>query len=242
MHVVLALVMWWQVGQLVGGGQNISEQIACAPMSLPAPPVPAMRVVGGSAHGRMMFGPGEPLVINAGTEHGVRQGQRYFVRRYLHDRFTPASIEFIPNSIHTVGWVTIVDARDKMAVATVTHACDGVIEGDYLEPYVDPVVPTLAPDAAPDFAHPGRIVMADERRQMGYAGLVMLLNRGSDHGVRAGQAITIYRETLKGDGPTLMIGEATVLSVAPQVSAVRIESSRDAVFVGDLAAIHRITQ
>jgi hypothetical protein len=235
----LALVLL-QAGQPVGGGENIREQIACAPMSLPAPPVPALRVVGGYIHGRIMFGPGEPLVINAGSAKGLQRGQRYFVRRYMKDRFTPASAEFVPNSIHTAGMVTIVDVQDKMAIATVTHACDGIIEGDYLEPYVDPVIPTLGADAMPDFEHPARIVMADERRQAGYAGLMMLMNRGSDNGIRPGQAVTIYRET--PSGPTLMIGEATVLSVAPQVSVVRIESSRDAVFIGDLAAIHRITQ
>ena len=239
MIVTVALVLL-QAGQPVGGGQNIREQIACAPMSLPAPPVPALRVVGGYIHGRIMFGPGEPLVINAGAAQGIQRGQRYFVRRATKDRFTPPSADFVANGIHTAGTVTIVDVQDKMAIATVTQSCDGIIEGDYLEPFVDPVIPTLASESMPDFEHPARIVMADERRQMGYAGLVMLMNRGSDNGVRPGQAVTIYRETRSG--PTMMIGEATVLSVAPQVSVVRIESSRDAVFIGDLAAIHRITQ
>jgi hypothetical protein len=70
----------------------------------------------------------------------------------------------------------------------------------------------------------------------------MLIDRGSDHGVRAGQAITIYRESLKGEGPNIDVGRATVLSVRPQTALVRIESSREAVYVGDMAAIHRITQ
>ena len=84
--------------------------------------------------------------------------------------------------------------------------------------------------------------MADERRQTGYPGLVMLMNRGSDHGVRAGQTLTIYRETLNGQGPILDLGRATVLSVTPQSSLMRIDSSREAIYIGDLVAIHRITQ
>jgi len=220
---------------------TITEQIACAPMSLAAPPVNTTRVVGGQVQGRMMFGPGEPLVINGGTAQGIAPGQQYFVRRYIVDRFTPASRDFRPFSIHTAGWVTIVDARDTMAVATVTHACDGVLEGDYLEPFAEPVVPASAAEAQPDFEHPARIVMADERRQAGYPGLVMLLNRGSDHGIRTGQAITVFRESVQG-GPVLTLGTATVLRVFGQTSAVRIDSSRDVIFVGDLAAIHRITQ
>lgn len=239
MSVAIALVLLWQAAQTVAAGETISEQLACAPMSLPAPPVAEMRVVGGYAHGRIMFGPGEPLVINAGTTRGVRAGQRYFVRRYVRDRFTPASADFQPNSIHTAGWVTILDARDNVAIATVTHACDGVVQGDYLEPFVAPVVPVPAPDAPPDFDHPGRIVMADERRQTGYPGLVMVLNRGTDHGVRAGQSLTIFRHAPSGGGPNRTVGVATVLSVHPQVSLVRIESSREAIYIGDLAAIHR---
>ena len=56
-------------------------------------------------------------------------------------------------------------------------------------------------------------MLADEGRQTGYPGLVMLMNRGSDHDVRAGQSLTIYRETLDGQGPILDLGRATVLSV-----------------------------
>ena len=241
MNVAIALVMLAQAPQ-IAGGTNITEQIACAPLSLPAPPTPALRVSGGYVHGRIMFGPGEPLVINAGSAQGIEPGQQYFVRRYVRDRYSPVSAEFHPNSIHTAGWVTIVNVQERTAVATVTHACDGVIEGDYLEPFTSPVVPAPAAAAQPDFAHPGRIVMADEKRQMGYAGLVMLFDRGSEHGVRAGQVITIYREAPKGDGPTQIIGEATVLNVYPRSSVVRIDASKDAIFLGDLAAIHRITQ
>jgi hypothetical protein len=228
---------------LIASGQNIREQIACAPTNLPAPPIGGLRVLGGYTHGRIMFGPGEPLIINAGTAQGIKPGQQYFVRRHVRDAFTPATANFIPISVHTAGWVTIVDAKDNLAVATVTHACDGVIEGDYLEPYVDPIVPQAsAVGGAPDFEHPGQIVMADERRQTGYPGLLMLVNRGSDHGVRAGQAITIYRETYNGYGPIVDVGRATVVSVRPQTALVRIDSTRDAVYIGDLAAIHRITQ
>ena len=246
------MALWTMSMSLAGGsdqatavasGQDIREQLACAPISLPAPPVAALRVLGGYQRGRIMFGPGEPLIINAGTAQGIKPGQQYFVRRQVRDVFTPSTADFIPVSVHTAGWLTVIDARENVAVATVTHSCDGVLEGDYLEPYVDPVVPQpAAVQGAPDYEHPARIVMADERRQTGYPGLLMLVNRGSDHGVRAGQTITIFRETLNGQGPIIDVGRATVMSVRPQTALVRIDSTREAVYVGDLAAIHRITQ
>lgn len=239
----IATALWiLSLSQVVAPGQDIREQISCAPTGLPAPPLAGMRVLGGYVHGRLMYGPGDALIINAGTMQGVQRGQQYFVRRPVHDAsIKPPKIGAL-YGVHTAGWATIVDAKDTMAVATVTHACDAVLEGDYLEPYVDPVLPSPPAIAGtPDFEHPGRIVMADERRQTGYPGLVMLMNRGSDNGVRAGQALTIYRETLDGQGPIIDVGRATVVSVSPQSSLVRIDSSREAVYLGDLAAIHRIT-
>ena len=237
--VVPVVTMLAQQPAAIAGGENVAEQIACAPLNPPAPPLNGMRVSGGY-QGRTMFGPGDALLINAGGRHGLQKGQRYFVRRYVADRFTPASLDFTPVSIHTAGWVTIVDTRDDDAVAQVTHACDGILEGDYLEPYTDPVVPEPAPGGTADYDHPARIVMGDQRMQTGAAGTLMLINRGSDHGVRAGQTLTIFRATLKGHGPLADVGEATILSVRPQTSLMRIDSSRDAVYVGDLAAIRRL--
>jgi len=144
--------------------------------------------------------------------------------------------------VHTAGWVTIVDAKNDLSVATVTHACDGVIEGDYLEPFVEPVFPPAALSGAPDFDHPGRIVMGDEKRQIGAGNSLMLMNRGTDHDVRAGQTVTIFRETMGGKGPLLEIGHGTVLNVRPQTSLIRVDATREAVYLGDLVAIHRITQ
>lgn len=246
MTAALALLALWAApgvrgAQEIAGGANIREEIACAPVSRFEPPAAGLRVLGGYVHGRIMFGPGEPLVINAGTNQGIRPGQQYFVRRRIDDRFTPATARFHLISIHTAGWVTILEARERVSIATVTHACDGVLEGDYLEPFVDPVAPSPALGGSPDFAHPARLVMADERRQTGYPGLVMIIDRGTDSGVRAGQTLTIYRETVGGDGPIIDVGRATVLQAGAVTSLVRIDSSREAVYIGDLAAIHRLT-
>ena len=222
----------------------IDERVACAPMNAAVPQAPAVKILGGRVPGRMMFGPGEQVVVSGAAAQGLQVGQDYFIRRAVKDRFTPASQDFTPNSVHTTGWLHIIDVQGTMSVATITHACDAVFEGDYLEPFAAPPSP-VAPastTAQPDFANPARIVMADERRQMGYPGLLMLVNRGSEQGVQAGQGLTIFRPTLNGEGPVQRIGTATVVSVYPRISIVRIEAFRDAVFVGDLAAIHRLTQ
>jgi hypothetical protein len=219
---------------------DLLEAIACAPAGLPAPPVASMRVLGGYVHGRIMFGTGDAVIIYAGEN--VQRGQQFFARRPVNDASKKQPKVGALYGVHTAGWLTVVDVRGAMAVATVTHACDPILEGDYLEPYVAPAMPTPALTGTPDYEHPGQIVMADERRQTGYAGLVMLMNRGSDNDVRAGQLVTIYRETLNGLGPIIDVGRGTVLGVSGKSSLVRIDSSREAVYLGDLVAIHRITQ
>jgi hypothetical protein len=223
----------------IAGGQNIREQIACAPMSAPAP-TEGLRVSGSANHGRVMFATGDAVLVNAGTQQGVQNGQMYYVRRKVRDNFTPPTGDFIPSSIHTAGWVTIVDTKEFVSIATVTHACDAVLYGDFLEPFTSPVVPPAALGGEPDYANPAHIVMADERRQTASEGMVMLIDRGTEQGVRAGQTLTIYRETMGGVGPVLNVGRATIVSVAPKSSVVRIDSSHEAVYVGDLAAINRI--
>lgn len=243
------------------GSSADRRQLACAPEAELIAPAMAMRVIGGYEHGRLMFGPDDPLIIGAGTKQGLRAGQEYFVRRVVRDQFSPMAAASILKSVHTAGWVRIVDAQENVSVATVTEACDGVLLGDYLEPYVDRVMPAEpAVQGTPDFTRPARLVLADERRQSGYPGLLMLMDRGGDDGVRAGQRVTIFRypitspramaagyrtapaDTTDTTGPILAVGEATVLSVRPKTALVRIDTASDAVYIGDLVAIHRTQQ
>jgi len=221
---------------------QLLEEIACAPTGLPVPPLAGLRVLGGYVHGRIMYGPGDAVILNAGTAQGVQKGHQFFVRRPIADPGKTQPKEGALYGVHTAGWITVVDVKDTMAVATVTHACDPIFEGDFLEPYTAPMLPAPALTGTPDYEHPGHVMMADQRRQMGSAGISMLIDRGSEDGVRAGQQVTLYRETLKGQGPIIDLGRATVLSVTPQNSLIRVDWTREAIYIGDFVAIHRITQ
>jgi hypothetical protein len=230
---------------------------ACAPGTLLIAPAMAMRVVGTSERGRMLLGPNDPLIIGAGTSQGLQVGQEYLVRRVVHDQFTPMTAASVLVSIHTAGWVRIVDAREDLSIATVTKACDGVMAGDYLDPVSDAVIePAPIRGGQPDYSRPARLVLADERRQTGVPGMLMLIDRGSDDSVKAGQKLTVFRHaalstdpqrdaygamsgTQSKRGPIFNVGEATVMNVRPKTSLVRIDSARDAVYVGDLVALHK---
>ncbi len=219
--------------------RDLARDIACGPQAAVLPPAPSMRILGGEEPRRNVFGTAEAVVLGGGSAQGVRVGQEYFARRVISDKFALPISGFVPVSIHTAGVVRVVEVDTNMAVATVVDSCDGVIEGDYLEAYVRPVVPVTAAPGEPDFTGAGAIVLGDEHRQMGAAGSTMVLDRGADHGVQPGQRGTIFRTALEGAGPIVRIGEATAVLVKPDTSVIRIESSRDAVMVGDRVALHK---
>ncbi len=220
--------------------RDYAAELACSAQATTLPPDNAIRVGEGREHGKSLFGPGDPIIVKGGTAQGIKAGQDYFVRRVVRDRFAREGSDRVKNySIHTAGWIHVEDAQRDSAIATVTKACDGIMQGDYLEPFVKPALPPEALGGEPDYNDPGHLVLGDDRRQMGAQGDLMVVDRGSDHGIHAGQRFTIFRQTGGGSGPVAKIGEATALSVNPETTVVRIEKVIDAVLVGDLVAIHR---
>jgi hypothetical protein len=216
-----------------------ARDLACAPQAVVLPPAPSLRIVAGQESGRTLFGTGDAVVVSGGAAQGVRVGQEYFIRRVVKDQFALPLSGFVPISVRTAGWLRVVDVEGDLAIATIADACDGVLPDDYLEPFVRPVEPAAAAAGEPDYRAAGVIILGDERRQIGAAGALMVLDRGSAHGVRPGQRLTLFRDTLGGSGPVLRVGQATAVIVRTDTSVVRIESSRDAVYVGDRAAPHR---
>lgn len=239
--IVLAPVASFaQVAAARTASRDMAGELACGARATSTLPDMSIRVAPGREKGKSLFGPGETLVIRAGTAQGMKIGQEYYVRRLIADRFVqPAGDNVKTSSVHTAGWVRIVDATADSAIAEILKACDAIEEGDYLEPFVRPEVPTATKEGEPDFANPGHVMLGDDRRQMAAQGDLMVLDRGSDHGIHAGQRLTIFRTTGGGTGPVARIAEATALVVHPGTSVIRIDKTSDAVTVGDLVAIHR---
>ena len=220
--------------------RNVAGEVACGPQAAIVAPVPTLRISGGIETVSALFAKGDAVIVSGGTSQGVQPGQVYFVRRVVPDRFTTRlSGGLEVTSIHTAGWLRILEARADVAIGTITQACDGIETGDYLEPFELPVVPPSSAGGEPDYSAPGHLILADDRRKIGSAGSLMALDRGTAPGPKPGQRLTIYRETVGGKGPVSRVGEATALVVSAETALVRIDSSRDAVYVGDLVALHR---
>jgi hypothetical protein len=214
--------------------------LACAPSVTFEPHGTPLRVSGGqdSVFRRIYF-PGDLVTINAGTRNGIEVGQEFYVRRLLTTRREPVTRE-APATIRTAGWLRVYAVDDNMSLATVTHACDTIEVDDYLEPFVLPTVPT--PDANRPKAQRenyGRVLVGQDRRQSFARGDYFTIDRGTDHGVTVGTNYVLYREKSVADNFLFALGEATVVTVKPDSSTLRVTSSLDAIAAGDYAAIRR---
>jgi hypothetical protein len=184
------------------------------------------------------YGPGDVLVVETGGAAGLQPGQEYLVRR-LPMRFgsrRPSAKH--PATVHTAGAVQIVAVEPATATAIVLRACDAMLPGDYLEP------PAPSPDEPAHVAGEVRyddlatVLTGDEDRNIAGTGEFMVIDRGANRGVAAGDAIMILREK-KPSVPLVEVGEGAVLSVQPDTATIRITKARDAVRSGDRVAFVR---
>jgi hypothetical protein len=82
----------------------------------------------------------------------------------------------------------------------------------------------------------GQIVSGNENRSAMGAGDFMLIDRGSEQGMKPGTRLALYRDVGAGGMPLASLGEAIVISTSLTMSLTRITRSRDAVRNGDFVA------
>jgi outer membrane protein OmpA-like peptidoglycan-associated protein len=212
---------------------SIRNAAACAPVPVAAQS-DAPRIVGGRDPApKTLFGAGDLVVIDAGTASAKAVGQQYFVRRSMKAVKGPA-----PRAQETLGWLTIVAATDRTAIALIDFACADVVIGDHLEPYAAPVLPPgiERTDARGelDFSLMSHVVLGDKGRSTGGVGDFMIADIGQKQGVAPGTRFGIFRDVYRSNQvPLVTIGEAIALSVSDDQSVIRLTESRDAIGPGD---------
>lgn len=214
--------------------------MACAPgVAYEAPPMP-LRITGGQdSFRRTVFTASDLVTINAGSKHGIEIGQEYFVRRALVERRRPIT-ERTPASLRTTGWIKIYAVDDDMSLATVSHACDTIEIGDYLEPLVHRLMPAPAGTGGkPERDNYGRVrAGVDFRRSFG-KGDFFILDRGADFGITPGAEFVIYRDKQQAENFLYEIGEAVAVAVNANWTTMRLTLARDAVHEGDYVSMRK---
>jgi hypothetical protein len=207
---------------------------AIVPANVALPETP-LRISGGQDSApRTLFGPRDVLVIDGGTTRGVQLNQTFYVRRLPRELAAAAAAG--QRGIVTAGWVRIIGVNETMALAAIDRVCDAIYAGDYLQPFGDPPPPmdSVSVDTGLDFSAPARMVFGPYEKQMAAAGELVLTNAGQAQGVTPGARFAIYRDVQEPGVPLFAIGEATVVSVNPDTSLVRINAARTAVHQGDV--------
>lgn len=235
-----------------------ANDLACSPYLTMTLPDGRFRVIGSmDTFVKTMMAPPDTVVINAGLQQGLQIGQEFFVRRVPRDMGALGPDRNHPLSVHTAAWIRLIGVGPTSATASITHACDGIMLDDYLEPFVPPLVAAAAIDGTPQFEHLARIVTGDEGRTTLAIGDFTTIDRGSDHGIVNGQRFSVYRDTvssvvyrgMSGSAPSrdvggsagLLVEVGTVIAIAvrPESSTVRVVQARDAIRRDDFIAIRR---
>jgi hypothetical protein len=214
--------------------------LACSPGAALEPPPMPLRVTGGQdSFARRIYAPGDLITINAGKQNGIEVGVEYYTRRLQVSNLEPISRD-TPATIRTTGWIKVYAVDDEWSLATITHACDTIEVGDYLEPFALPVVPTISKDRpkAERDNYAKVLVGADRRTSFG-KGDYFVINRGSNQGVEPGSQFVLYRDKKQAENFLYLIGEAVATEVKPEMSTVQVTLSLDAIRSGDYVAIRR---
>jgi hypothetical protein len=214
--------------------------LGCAPVMAVAPPRDALRITGGQDTGaRRIFGQGDLITINAGTRDKMEEGREYFVRRPIADRGMKPSPSK-PAVIQTVGWVRVWAVDDEWSLVTVTHGCDTIEVGDFLEPFVVPAVPTPSRNRnKPERDNYAHVMLGSDRRTSFGTGDYLVVDRGGRQNITPGMQFVLYRNTNLPENFLYDLGEAVAVDVREDTATLRVTVSRDAIQRGDLVAMRR---
>lgn len=188
---------------------------------------------------RQLYGNGDAVVVNVGTNLGVAIGQNLVVRRRFRvgDRDVPLKLATFGEQAAAL--IQVVETSPESSTAVVVYLCGELYAGDLVESFdALPMVVTQETGVA-QFDEPARIVFGEHGQVMGSPGRLMVIDKGLTWGARRGRQVTIFRRSLGGEGPVTSIGFAVIVAVNADTSTIRIDRAIEAVAVGDSVALHR---
>jgi hypothetical protein len=190
---------------------------------------------GRSSNGNGLFVEGDQVSIDGGTATGLQVGQNLVARRAYRtsgDRDGAAGE-------HTAGLLQIVAADYRAAVALVVYACDELMTGDWLASFEPQPIRAPEPAGRPAYDRAARILLTDAGQLLGAPSRLMVIDQGSDNGVRIGQRLTLFRPARRGARGPAVIGDAVVVAVRFDSATIRVQHAIDVIDLGDSAAPQR---
>jgi hypothetical protein len=190
---------------------------------------------GQSARGHGLYAAGDELLIDGTTAGALEVGQNLVARRSYRTSAAAAGA----SGEHTAGLMQIVSVDRLTAAAIVVYACDELLPGDWLAPFTPEPVRAPEPAGKPAYDRAARIVLADEGQMIGAPRRLMVIDQGTNNGVRVGQRLTLFRPPRSGGHGPAVIGDAVVVAVRTDSATIRVQHSTDVIAMGDSAAPQR---
>ena len=188
---------------------------------------------------RELYGNGDALVINVGTNLGVAIGQNFVVRRRFRVGDKNVPLKLATFGEQTAGLIQVVETGPENSTAVVVYLCGELYAGDLVEAFdALPVVKTEETGVA-QFDEPARIFFGEHGQTMGSPGRLMVIDKGLTWGARRGRQLTVFRRSLGGEGVITSIGSAVIVAVNADTATIRIDRAIDVISVGDSVALHR---
>ena len=190
---------------------------------------------GRSRKGNGLFAEGDELSIDGGMATGLEAGQNFVARRW----YQTSSDATGAAGEHTAGLLQIVSVDEHAAVALVVYACDEMVPGDWLAAFNPEPIRAPEPAGMPAYDRAARILLTDAGQLIGAPRRLMVIDQGSDNGMRVGQRLTLFRPPRGGARGPAVIGDAVVVAIRMDSATIRVQHATDVIAMGDSAAPQR---
>ena len=206
-------------------------------------PIPSWGTIIRSKEGAANLTEGEVVYIQLEPGKEVQVGDRFSIVR-LGKRVThPVTGRKLGLLVLAPGELTILDRKNKLAVARISKSYAAISTGDMILP-AKPTLPQTVPIRTQKKIE-GFVVLSPESTVAISEKEIVFIDRGSGDGVMVGDLFSIYQRPASRRGsygepldevkgmPLARVGEVVVVSVQPETSTGVVTLSLQPIFLGD---------
>ncbi len=201
---------------------------------------------------RQFLAEGETVYMNAGTDQGVKQGDRFVILKTAARKLANPRNEKKPlgDVVQQIGILRVVTPLAKGSVAILERCMDSVEVGDHLIRFTEPAnIPmqlrTDISDPVKMDADPAVVAFARDSRLDTSSGDQLIIDRGSNSGLKVGDVLLAARtmtfpvsegstrKTQATETTTHFLGQVMVVRVEANSATCRILRSNEEIRMGD---------
>jgi hypothetical protein len=199
---------------------------------------------------RLHLSEGETVYMNGGREQGVRAGDRFLILKTILRKVEhPTTKRKLGDVVQQAGVVRVVTPLAKGSVAVIERCMDSVEVGDHLVRFTEPA--NLPLNLRTDTTDPVKVapnspvvVFARDTRQNTAIGDMVIVDKGSNDGLKVGDvllAVRVKTFPVGADGEkhgptettTHYLGQVLVVRADAQAATCRLLRSNEEILIGD---------